>query len=341
GRRTLVESFLERYDADVVPWMTLFRSRGHANDHNVLVGPARAPTRQVVSVIDFGDMVETATVCELAIAAAYAALGTREPLAAAAAAVRGYNAAFPVTEEEIGHLHTLAGLRLAGSVTNSALRKMRKPDGPYVTISEAPAWAALERLARVPPGLAHCAFRDACGLAPVPSRDRVVEWLRARADAAAPVLETDLRTAPSVVFDLGVGSAGLGADPAASETHALTETIFREMERRNVRVGVGRYDEARLLYGSPLFAGAEEADERRTVHLGLDLFVAPGTPVHAPFAGTVHTVANNPAPLDYGPLVILRHETDAGDAFFTLYGHLSEDSLDGKSPGQPVARGER
>src|SRR5262249_10503403 len=179
---------------------------GDANDHNVLGGPARDPPRQVVSVIDFGDMVETATLCELAIAAAYAALGTREPLAAAAAVVRGYHAAFPVAEDELGHLHTLIGLRLAVSVTNSALRKARKPDDPYVTISEAPAWAALERLAAVPRGLAHYVFRDACGLSPMPGSEQVVGWIRAHADAAAPVLETDLRAAPSIVFDLGVSS---------------------------------------------------------------------------------------------------------------------------------------
>jgi 4-aminobutyrate aminotransferase-like enzyme/Ser/Thr protein kinase RdoA (MazF antagonist) len=342
-RRALVEAFLEPFENDVARgWPRLRKSviHGDANDHNVLVGSAREGLRQVRSVIDFGDMVETATVCELAIAAAYAGLGTREPLAAAAAVVSGYHAAFPLGEDELPHLHTLIGLRLAVSVTNSALRKSSKPDDPYVTISEAPAWTALQRLAAVPPRLAHYAFRHACGFEPVPEAGRIVAWLRANADAAAPVLETDLRTAPSAVFDLGVGSTLLGADPAASETRALTDTIFAEMERRNVRVGVGRYDEARLLYASPLFAGPEDDDERRTVHLGLDLFVSPGSPVCAPFAGTVHTVANNPAPLDYGPLVILRHETDSGEAFFTLYGHLSEDSLEGKSPGQPVARGE-
>ncbi len=38
-------------------------------------------------------------------------------------------------------------MRLAVSVTNSAHRKSLVPDDPYVTISEAPAWEALEKLA--------------------------------------------------------------------------------------------------------------------------------------------------------------------------------------------------
>jgi 4-aminobutyrate aminotransferase-like enzyme len=54
----------------------------------------------------------------------------------------------------------------------------------------------------------------------------------------------------------------------------------------------------------------------------------------------VHIVANNSSPLDYGPLVILRHETSDRQEFFTLYGHLSKDALDSLKVGQCVARGQ-
>jgi 4-aminobutyrate aminotransferase-like enzyme len=152
----------------------------------------------------------------------------------------------------------------------------------------------------------------------------------------------DLRREPVVVLDLGVGSTFLGADPRSAETTPLTRTIFDEMERAGVAVGVGPYDETRAFYTAPQFSGgARPTDEHRTVHLGIDLFVAPGTPVHAPLDGTVHLAVNNAARLDYGPLVILRHQTDAGEEFFTLYGHLSEETLAGLQVGQRVARGER
>ncbi|MEO5761901.1 MAG: aminotransferase class III-fold pyridoxal phosphate-dependent enzyme, partial [Vicinamibacteria bacterium] len=81
-------------------------------------------------------------------------------------------------------------------------------------------------------------------------------------------------------------------------------------------------------------------DERRTVHLGVDLFIERGAPVRAPMKGVVHLLANNDAPQDYGPLVVLKHQTDEGDPFFTLYGHLSEDTLDGIKLGQAVEAGE-
>jgi 4-aminobutyrate aminotransferase-like enzyme len=211
-----------------------------------------------------------------------------------------------------------------------------KSADPYVTISEAPAWEALERWLGIHPRLAHYRFRDACGLPPVPHASRLTTWLAAQ-DAAPLLPAVDLRTAP--VLDLGVSSRLLGADPAAAETGALTRTIFGAMERAGAPVAVGRYDEPRLLYSSALFGGGTPIDERRTVHLGVDLFVAPGSEVHAPLDGVVHVVANNQAELDYGPLVILLHSAD-GKTFFTLYGHLSTDSLDGLAVGQRVRRGE-
>ena len=343
-RRALVEKFLGLYESEVVPALPRLRRSviyGDANDHNVLVGAPWPQPRKVASVIDFGDMHHGLTVSEPAIAAAYAILGKENPLEAAASLVAGYHAAFPLDEQELSVLYALICARLAVSVTNSAHRKTLKPDDAYVTVSETPAWEALERFAKINPRFAHYTFRAACGFPPVPQSQVVERWLRVVAGSSASILDVDLRTAPSMVFDLSVGSAFLGADPGAAETPALTDKIFREMKRAGVGVGVGRYDEPRLLYTSPLFGASDDrTQERRTIHLGIDLFVEPGTPLRAPLDGVVHIVANNSAPLDYGPLVILRHETGSGEEFFTLYGHLAKDSLNGLKPGQLVERGQ-
>ncbi|HDT13208.1 MAG TPA: aminotransferase class III-fold pyridoxal phosphate-dependent enzyme [Candidatus Aminicenantes bacterium] len=166
-------------------------------------------------------------------------------------------------------------------------------------------------------------------------------WLKANAAAFAPVLTDDLRTAPAVVLDLSVGSRMLGADPSALETSRLSGTIAKAMKEAGAAVGVGRYDEARAIYTTGAFAaGGGPTDERRTVHLGVDLSVPPGSAVRAPLDGRVHTVADNAAPKDYGPLVILRHETPDGTEFFTLYGHLDRDSVARLSPGQPLKAGD-
>ncbi len=343
-RRALVEKFLALYELEVVPRLPRLRRSvvyGDANDYNVLVSAPWPQPRKVVGVIDFGDMHHGVTVSEVAIAAAYAILGEKEPLRAAAEVIAGYHGAFELDDQEIAVLFPLMCARLAVSVTNSAHRRTLKPDDPYVTVSEAPAWEALERLAKIHPRLAHYTLRAYCGLPPVPQAEKMNRWLVANRNSAASILEADVRTAPSLVFDLSVGSTFLGADPSAAETSSLSEKIFHEIRRAGASFGVGRYDEARLLYTSSLFAtNGSACDERRTVHLGIDLFVDPGTPLRAPLDGVVHAVANNSAPLDYGPLVILRHETSDGEEFFTLYGHLTKETLGALQVGQPVAGAE-
>ncbi len=342
--RKLVERFLVAYEAEVVPALPQLRCsviHGDANEHNVIIG-APLPEPRRVGLIDFGDMHHGLVVAEPAVAAAYAMLGKPDVLPTAAALVAGFHRRFPLTEGELGLLHTLIGTRLAVSVVNSAHRKVLKPDDAYVTVSERGAWAALARWDAIPPRFAHYTFRAACGLAPVPRSSSFAAWLCHQ--RGAPVIGKDLRQAKLVTFDLSVGSPLLGADPANLEVNTLTATMWREMQRAGAEVGVGRYNEPRALYQSAIFAGPgakQPTDERRTVHLGIDLFVEPGTPVCAPLDGTVHLVANNTGPLDYGPLVILRH--DAGDdrgAWFTLYGHLDADVLIQLRAGDAVEQGQ-
>ena len=343
-RRRIVERFLALYESGILPVLPRLRRSvvyGDANDHNALVGDPHSAPRKVASVIDFGDLHYGLTVSEVAIACAYAILGKEDPLQAAAAVVTGYDAAFPLQEVELAALFPLIAMRLAVSVINSAHRKTLIQDDPYITVSESPAWEALERIASIHPRLAHYTFRAACGLPAVPHSEGIQRFLAESEAAAASILDVDLRTQPSLVFDLSVGSSLLGADPRNAETGNLTETIFGELKRAGISVGVGRYDEPRLLYTSPLFGSTTNpTDERRTIHLGIDLFVASGTPVHAPLDGTVHALANNTAALDYGPVVILKHATNDGQEFFTLYGHLATDALNTLQPGRRVVRGE-
>src|SRR6266568_5070633 len=66
-RRAIVERFLSQFETQVLPVLpTLPMSiiHGDPNDYNVLVGEADAGHRQVVSLIDFVDVVRTNTVCD-------------------------------------------------------------------------------------------------------------------------------------------------------------------------------------------------------------------------------------------------------------------------------------
>jgi Ser/Thr protein kinase RdoA (MazF antagonist) len=284
SRRTMVKQVLERYESQVVPQLSKLRKStiyGDANNYNVLVNSPSAPSREAVSVIDFGDMHHGLVVAEPAVAAAYGLLGKSEPLAAAASLVEGFHNVFPLEETELAVLFPLICTRLAVSVVNSAQRKTLVPDDPYVIVSEAPAWEALARLAKVHPRFAHYAFRKACGLPPLPKGQHRSQSLATYGKSAASVVGLDLRTAPCLVFDLSVSSTFLGADPHRAETPALTSAIGRELRFAHASVGVGRYDEPRLLYTSPLFGESESpVDERRTVHLGIDIFLEAGSNGH-------------------------------------------------------------
>jgi 4-aminobutyrate aminotransferase-like enzyme/Ser/Thr protein kinase RdoA (MazF antagonist) len=343
-RRALVEYFLSLYREWTEPAQSGLRKGviyGDANDHNVLVTAAWPQPRRIAGVIDFGDMHHGWIVSEAAIAAAYAIFAKNDPLAVAKEIVRGFHSGYPLNETELAALFPLIAMRLTVSVVNSTLRKEQKPDDGYVIVSEEAAWDALQRLARIHPRFAHYTFREACGFPAVPKAEKVAAWLQKQEYEGARVIDTDLRTAPLTVFDLSVGSTLLGADPSNAEAHSLAHILSKKMAATDVAIGIGRYDEARLLYTSPLFGSdAGPGEERRTIHLGLDLFVEAGTAVCSPLDGVVYLLAENKAALDYGPLVILRHASDDGEELFTLYGHLTRETLRELVPGQAIARGE-
>ncbi|HLJ46872.1 MAG TPA: aminotransferase class III-fold pyridoxal phosphate-dependent enzyme [Bryobacteraceae bacterium] len=161
ARRALVRGILESWER--VDWDTLRFSIIHndANDYNVIVDEAGT---RVVSVLDFGDVVFSATVCNLAIALAYVMLGKRDPIQAAAQVVSAYHTARPLTEPEIDVLYTLAATRLAMSVCYAAYQAREAPHNEYLNISNGPAWALLEQLAQLPHDWPRDVFRRACGL---------------------------------------------------------------------------------------------------------------------------------------------------------------------------------
>ena len=326
-RRARIENILARYEGEAAPALDRLRHsviHGDANDHNILVDGRE------IRLIDFGDVHYSVTVAEIAVACAYAACSRLDPMEAVAAMLRGYWQAFPLEAREIELLFPLILTRLAVSVINSAYLTTLHPD-PYVSVSEGQAWRAIALLTAIPPRLAHYRLRHACGLEPVPHTPAILAALRQ--EKFAPLIPEGR----SIVFDLSFSSTLLAADPSSYETAPLTETLWKEMRKAGAAIGIGRYDEARPLYTTPAFSsGPRPTDEARTIHIGLDLFAEPGTPVFAPLAGTVHAFANNARRLDYGPVIVLRHEP----GFFTLYGHLTLDSIEKLEIGRRLEAGE-
>jgi 4-aminobutyrate aminotransferase-like enzyme/Ser/Thr protein kinase RdoA (MazF antagonist) len=342
--RKRVDGLLKRFQAETEPQLHDLRTgviHNDANDYNVLVEPEGRWHHTVTGAIDFGDMVYTRIVNEVAIACAYAMLDKADPLAAAGRVVAGYHQAFALTEPELAVLFDLICMRLCMSVCHSANQSRHEPDNEYLRISEKPAWDLLNELADIHPRLARYTFRDACGLKPVPRSKTIVKWLKSHSSKFASIVDSNLHDSHPLVFDLGVGSQMLGGDGAGADTGAVTKKMFEQMQSADAGVGVGRYNEARLVYTAGQFeVQTDEMPESRTVHLGLDLYMPAGSRIYAPLDGKVHSFNNNRAPLDYGPTIIIEHQTGAGDSFYTLYGHLSPDSLNGLQAGVSIAKGQ-
>jgi 4-aminobutyrate aminotransferase-like enzyme/Ser/Thr protein kinase RdoA (MazF antagonist) len=341
--RDLVKGLYERYQTAVEPQLPDLHSgviHSDANDYNVLVEPDGKWHQHVTGVIDFGDMVFTQTVNEVAIACAYAMLDKADPLAAAKSVVSGYHQVHPLTEQELTVLFDLFCMRLCMSVCHCAHQSQQEPENEYLRISEKPAWALLRKLADIHPRLASYTLRQACGLPPVPQHNRVVAWLKNDPLSFGKVVDEDLHAEKQLVLDLSVGSLLLGGDGQGTDMAAVTDKIFGQMRAAHAAVGIGRYNEARLVYTTEQFkTRTDEIPEYRTIHLGIDLYKRSGEPVYAPFDGNVYSIQNNTAPLDYGPTIILEHQTGEGDRFYTLYGHLSPDSLNGLEMGMPIEKG--
>jgi 4-aminobutyrate aminotransferase-like enzyme/Ser/Thr protein kinase RdoA (MazF antagonist) len=161
------------------------------NDYNVLVSllpeggshgdphtrVASAVRRKISGILDFGDIVHSYAAADLAIAIAYAILGKEDPLAAAAAVVRGYETIRRLDDDDIAVLFSLVRLRLITSVCVAARQQTQRPDDGYLSISQGPIARTLPALAAIEPDAAEHAFRRARGRTPeetLAARRRVI-----------------------------------------------------------------------------------------------------------------------------------------------------------------------
>lgn len=114
---------------------------GDANDYNVLV-----ENNRVVGLIDFGDIVYSYTVGDLAVAVAYVVLGKEDPYGAAAPVIEGYREEFELKQEELDALWPLVRLRLCMSVCIAAHQQAQQPENEYLGISQRLIEETLPRL---------------------------------------------------------------------------------------------------------------------------------------------------------------------------------------------------
>ncbi len=343
-RRELIDYFYTLFETVAVPAFPLLRmsvNYNDANDYNVLVNHDVHDPR-VPGVIDFGDVVYTHTVNELAIVISYAIMGKANPLEAACHIVRGFHNVFPLTDKELEVLFTLVCTRLLISVTCAELNRLNHPENEYLQISDRAAWQTLKKLKSISPSLAYCMFRNTSGLEPNPKATLFNSWASGHYKATHFPISNSAKV---IWLDLSVGSLDLGTTDTISSPTKLDERISSLIQQSGASLAFGKYAEARAIYATPAYkVVTNDGCSWRTIHLGLDFFANAGTIVCAALDGVVHSVANNTNDRDYGPTIILKHVASESLTFYTLYGHLNQECLSdlhvGKKikGGQPIAK---
>ena len=115
--------------------------------------------------------------------------------------------------------------------------------------------------------------------------------------------------------------------------------IENHLSKNKAKVAFGGYNEVRNLYKKTSLFNDEQADERN-IHIGIDLWIKARTPVLAALDGTVYGFDYNTGAGNYGPTIILKHNIE-NQTFYTLYGHLSLESIEGLEIESPFKKGQQ
>ncbi|TVT37814.1 peptidoglycan DD-metalloendopeptidase family protein [Hymenobacter setariae] len=155
-------------------------------------------------------------------------------------------------------------------------------------------------------------------------------------DRLAPIFPFPVRGPGVARLNFTASNPLLAHPEQLRDTAAFAEIVQQMLAEQHATIGIGGYLENRVIYRRS--SHFEDATEARSLHLGVDMWVPAGTPVAAPLAGVVHSVADNNNFGDYGPTVIIQHWLE-DVPFYTLYGHLSRIDLAALQPRNPVLPG--
>lgn len=334
-KRSVVLAILQHFVSAVEPRLKKCPRQiihNDANDYNVLLDA----DGRVSGLLDFGDMVDSHRVVEVAVASAYALIGSPDPVGTIARLAGAYDSVNRLDETEVELIFDLVRTRYAVSICMAARQIRDNPENTYLLVSQEDVWRELKRLEEENRGFAIARLRDACGFAPIPKAARIVRWLERNAHDFSGIIKPRIAKPKAAVFDFSAESAEDWPNLDKAVAEARIEARIRE---EGADFGIGRYGEDRAVYKGDAYQ-TTVASQRRTVHLGVDIFAPAGEPVHAPFAGKVAFYHDDSVPYGFGPTILLEHTSDDGDVFWMLYGHLSRESAEKLAIGQPIAKGE-
>jgi len=152
GERSLIHYFLNRFESQALGVVSQLKKtviHNDANDYNILVesnDKKKFYQGKASGIIDFGDMIHSYTVGDVAVAAAYVMLGKKDFWVSASHLIRGYREIMKISDKELKIIPHLIYMRLCMSVSISAFQKRQNPENKYLHISEKKAWELLKKL---------------------------------------------------------------------------------------------------------------------------------------------------------------------------------------------------
>lgn len=162
----LASYFLDRFDKNVLPLIPKLRAQIVHNDlvpDNFLV--AEDDPREIVGIIDFGDLTHTLLVVDLATTIAATMRGHADPVGAAAEIIRGYNEVTLLEDAELRVLYDLIAARLTMLNVIASWRVTIHPyNTEYITGGVEETWTMLELWRALDPEEVTKKFFRVCGL---------------------------------------------------------------------------------------------------------------------------------------------------------------------------------
>ena len=339
-KQRILRHFQEKFSLCYGEYDLLRKSVVHNdnNDHNLLVSNDLS-NPEVIASIDYGDALYTQIINDVAITCTYAMMGQNNPLLASMPIVKGYNRHFYLQEKELNYLYTCIGIRLVISVTKSAINKKKHPQHDYLQISEDAAWELLIKWRGISEDFACFSFRSACGFDPHPDQSAFNHWVNCH---TFPLIDLfpELQKNDCAFIDLSVSSEWLGHLDQLDDEQLFNYKIKKFQRQHPGKIIAGGYLEPRMIYSTDAYdRPANEGNESRTIHLGVDFWLPAGTPVHCLFDGEVIVAVNDQGNKEYGGLIILKHSY-GNHSFYSLYGHLSVQSALARQVGEKIYKGD-
>lgn len=162
--KRLIGQTLDRFDTRISPLLGDLRSQVIYSDMNLdnVLMDKEQPDR-ISGLIDFGDMVRSPLIMDLAIASAYQLTDAEDPLDGALPMIAGYHAICPLMEIEQHILPDLIKTRLVTSLLIGSYRAKLFPENrEYLLTSFEPAQNALVALSGQDQATARRRITDAC-----------------------------------------------------------------------------------------------------------------------------------------------------------------------------------